>query len=126
MVQILATKGDILSDASKLRLALNKYIYTNLEVQEYLKNKVEAIFINGTIDFSNMIIKCAYPNKMDSLESIRCILAGLKDRIYQMMKQTPEEEWSENFEELLYIDDAKLVGLLCETLIFNNEMYIKL
>lgn len=126
MVQILATRGDILSDASKLRLALNKYIYTNLEVQEYLKNKVESVFINGTIDFSNMTIKCAYPNRMDAATSMRCILMGLKDRIYQMMKQTPEEEWTENFDELLYIDDIKLVGLLCETLIFNNEIYIKL
>lgn len=125
MVQILATRGSILSDASKLRLTLNKYIYTNTDIQSYLKNKVESIFINGTIDFSNMTIKASYPNRMDVATSMRCILSDLKGNILEVMKQNPEE-WSENFEEILYIDDLKLIGLLYETLIFNNEVIIKL
>lgn len=126
MVQILETKGDILFDASKLRVALNKFIYTRPEVQDYLTNKVKSIFINGTIDFSNMTIKALYPNRTDIITSMMRILSGLKDNILEMMKQTPDQDWSDDFRELQYIDDPRLIILLYETLIFNDAMYIKL
>lgn len=126
MVQILETKGDILFDASKLRVALNKFIYTRPEVRDYLTNKVKSIFINGTIDFSNMTIKAFYPNRIDIITSMMCILSGLKEIILEMMKQTPDQDWSDDFRELQYIDDPRLIILLYETLIFNDAMYIKL
>ena len=54
------------------------------------------------------------------------ILSGLKEIILEMMKQTPDQDWSDDFRELQYIDDPRLIILLYETLIFNDAMYIKL
>ena len=73
-----------------------------------------------------MTIKAFYPNRTDVITSMIQILSGLKEIILEMMKQTPDQDWSDDFRELQYIDDPRLIILLYETLIFNDAMYIKL
>lgn len=115
-------KNNIIMDATKIKVYLHEYVYSDIIWKEKISIKVKEIF-NVEFDKEKLLIRIPYKPNIP-IHNMMCMLfSELIEIVTNYIRMNPNN-WSGD--EIRYLTDPNLSCLIYDTLIFNNEFYIKL
>lgn len=118
---------DIITNATKFKLFLNKYYYANSVCS--IVDFINATMRNENASFDcntrQFIIKTTNPEK--TLNALYTYIKNQYIQIETLMSSTKDEfKWDDNLSDIKYIVSDGLLSLLFKTSYINNYLYISI